>query len=893
MDNNDFINSLAADLAVRRSGGQSLEAALNTLRNVYNVAEEDVERARFVFETKASTTRYEGFPPVIIGTRTRASSWYAGSQEGDLHWPLVNQRLLERLPEDAVASIDLSSNKILSVMDAPGEQRFSTRGLVLGYVQSGKTTSFISVVSKAADRGYRFFIVLSGLTDNLRTQTQDRVDELLIGEEAGPWYQLTNMDTDFHESTTNASSLLSTPDLRFISVVKKNPSRLRRLRDWLKSAGPATLANTPILIIDDEADQASLNGAAPNRRRTVINGLIAELLENPKSAYVAYTATPFANLLTDPSDSKNLYPEDFIVPLPQPEQYFGPEQLFGRLELDTETSGDIDGLDVIRFIDDQEALSMLPGKGQGAVYDWFPEVQEDLSKALMWFLLSTAARRARGIGNKHSTMLIHTSMLAEAHRRLADAVEEELEKYSVLIDTNDSKFLALLRNLWNVETAKIASGVFGHPKITWEQVLLELPQVTHATKIIVDNYRSQDRLSYSKEEPVTAVVIGGNTLSRGLTLEGLCSSYFVRAATAYDTLLQMGRWFGYRIGYEDLCRIWMTSELHKWFRDLSLVEAEIRRDISRYEEELVTPRDVAVRIRNHPDMAITAAARMRSAINSSMSFSRQRPQTTLFEINESSWLDKNLEATRKLISGAKTAGRDEKVFESGYRGFSNVDSTEILKFIDEYQFHSKKWSLSSELLRKYIELENKANSLLRWNIIFKESRGSEVSSNPKLDLGLSSHVSLLRRTKLIDSEPGTANLKAIASPNDRGLDLDYSSSKLQEILAKSQQDADANIVKIKQVEMPTTGLLCLYPIDKDSITRSEKEKLRANLDSPQHIIAATFFFPAARNSHSEVGYMSANLSSFKIENPEDEFADIAAADEADVSKMESETNKNA
>ena len=230
-------------------------------------------------------------------------------------------------------------------MRPPGSPTVATRELVLGYVQSGKTTNFMSVVAKAADVGYRLFVVLSGITDNLRFQTQDRLDDFLVGENAHRWYLLTDAENDF-VNPGNAANLLGPGDDRLLAVIKKNPSRLRRLLRWLDSAGQAVLQECPILIVDDEADQASVDVGSKGRTSR-INGLIRQILDKPKAAYIAYTATPFANLLIDPSTPTDLYPRDFIVELPKPGDYFGPEKVFGREPITAEEGEDgTDGLDL-------------------------------------------------------------------------------------------------------------------------------------------------------------------------------------------------------------------------------------------------------------------------------------------------------------------------------------------------------------------------------------------------------------------------------------------------------------------------------------------------------------------------------------------------------------------
>lgn len=875
--------------------GKTMEAAVSQLKRMMSLPDDVLNSARFAYEQQIGVIRAIPDPAALMSEGTRRKTWYVGPKSGDVFWPGVARRLARSLDSGAIQSVDDASSKVLSVMAAPGEIEISTRGLVLGYVQSGKTTSFISVIAKAADAGYRFFVVLSGTTDNLRNQTQDRVDRLLIGDAGNGWIKLTNLDSDFAEATDNAANLLRAKDLRFVAVVKKNPARLRRLRDWLQAAGPAVMAGVPILLIDDEADQASVDvGTA---RTSAINRLLREILKQPKAAYVAYTATPFANLLIDPagahvdieSMSKDLYPSDFIVPLPTPAAYFGAERMFGRTESLTGDDPTDDGMDVIRHIPATEATAIRPPKGKGSVYTWDPVVGSALRESLRWFLLSTAARRRRGIGNPHSTMLVHTSMLAEAHVRLSQAILEELDRIRDALGDPSSGEREQFESLYLGEVGRVTAASFGYADIDFAQLVHDLAETVVETRVIVDNYLSIDRLTYDDEHPATTIVVGGNTLSRGLTLEGLSSSYFVRSASAYDTLLQMGRWFGYRRGYEDLCRVWMTDELSTWFRDLSLVEAEIRNEMQRYELENLNPSEVAVRIRTHPDMAITAAAKMRHADKSQLSYSTLRPQTTLFAKDDLDWLRHNEFAVRDLLSAEVSAGRVARTFPSGQRGLVGIDSSSILDFISQYSFHSDSLTVKARYLDRYVRNENAAGALLKWNVVVIEPSSP---SERQIDLGLGSPVSLLQRSRLANSSEGVANLKAIVSTVDRGADLDLDRSEvLRRARGARGTVTDAELMALRSNELPGQGLLCVYPIDRDSQPQTANQKqTRCEMEAVSDVIGVAFLFPKALGAHSQVEYLQADFSGLRIEDESEELDQMSAADALDAAVLSEATS---
>ncbi|MGH9174877.1 MAG: Z1 domain-containing protein, partial [Vicinamibacterales bacterium] len=393
--------------------------------------------------------------------------------------------------------------------------------------------------------------------------------------------------------------------------MKKNARRLENLVSWLDNASPATQAACPILVIDDEADQASVNTAKEKAERTKINNLLVQLLSLPKAAYIGYTATPFANLFVDPKFPEDVYPRDFIVDLPQPADYFGPERLFVRERLEHDDDSPDDGLDVIRRIPEEDLKVLQPPTKRADRDSFAAMITPTMKEAVRYFVLATAARRARG-QQGHSTMLVHTTSLTSIHMKYEAPVKGLRDELLSSLQTHDQSVLADLRALWDRERAAVTAESLGEIPVAFEDLESHLVGVLEELDVVIDNYRSLERLHY-RDEPRVVIVIGGNTLSRGLTLEGLVVSYFARATNAYDTLLQMGRWFGYRRGYQDLPRIWISEQLEEWFRHLATVEAELRIDVARYEDDHVTPINFGARIRTHPKLAITSALKMRHA----------------------------------------------------------------------------------------------------------------------------------------------------------------------------------------------------------------------------------------------------------------------------------------
>lgn len=790
-------------------------------------------------------------------------SWYAGPRSEDRNWSSLQSILRAGdWPADALRDLDESSTKVVAHMPNPhGKDEYQSRGLVLGYVQSGKTTNFTAVIAKAADAGYRLFIVLSGVHNALRQQTQDRLNDQLWETNPQVWNRLTN-EGDF-VATANVDALLAAQDQRVLAIVKKNGPRLRALRRWLFDARPEVLAACPVLIIDDEADQASVNTAKPDRQPTRISGLIRAIVnELPKAAYVGYTATPFANVLIDPDDYKDLYPRDFIVDLPRPAMYIGPEAIFGRepLEFDADDVED-DGHDFVRSVPTDEIDDLRP-KGSAKRHEFEPEVTDSLDEALRYFLLSTTARRVRGKGNRHATALVHTSQHVDVHRRMAEAISTRLRALSSLLSRRDESLLASLEEMWTVEAERVPADSFDLDPVSWEDISALLPMVAEDAVVITDNSQSEERLRFDDQNPRVIIAVGGNTLSRGLTLEGLSVSFFVRTASAYDTLLQMGRWFGYRSGYADLTRIWMTDEMREWFHHLATVEQEIRYDVERYETQHETPEQLGVRIRTHPKLAITAAAKMQHARQADASYSGRRIQTILFNHRDRGWLNGNREAARSLL--AATSGAPRQIVRSGITVVGPVASTAIVEFLGSYSFHENSRDLDGGLISRYIKGRRADDELTHFKIaIMGHSRGSEALG--EVDLGLDTMVACINRARMSVIGGSTyADIKSLMSQSDRVVDLGVGSEQLQ-----GQAVGQLRNLPRDGGRGDGTGLLLLYPVSRNSVPMRASAKTREPLDAVEHIIGVGLVFPESRSSAAKVGYVTADISEVEIDAPDD------------------------
>ena len=840
-------------------GGHTPDDAARRLGRM--VDREEVAKALEEFRRRTGRIRTLRDPRSLVGEAPE--SWYTGPQETDLFWPSLRS-ILEADPgwsSEDVESLNDASNRIVSLLHPPGAGRIDTRGLALGHVQAGKTTNYTAVISKAADAGYKLFIVLSGVTNSLRRQTQRRLEEQLVTPNDAHWGALTSVDADFRYFGNPNFFLTDKSEQKVLCVVKKNGSRLRALLRWLGDTRGEILRQCPVLLIDDEADQASVNASryADDGERTRINQLVVNILATlPKVAYVGYTATPFANLFIDPIP-EDLYPRHFIVDLPKPPGHFGTETIFGREPLFPEEEGEeLDGYDMVRIVDDDEVEDLQPPSA-GDRFDFYPSMTGSLRDALHYFWMATAARFVRAGSSSHSTMLIHTTVFTSVHENFLGPIETERDRLAAALEGWDRRAIDALRQQWETEQARVPSVELGEAPVSFEELLPKLGEVTRDTDVLADNYRARVRLDYSEGER-TVIVVGGNTLSRGLTLEGLVVSFFLRTATAYDTLLQMGRWFGYRPGYADLPRLWMTSELNDYFRDLATVEREMRIDIERYEVEGITPLDFAVRIRTHPALNITSALKMQHARPAEVSYSGRRIQTILFKHRDRGWLDSNLTAARELLSSLLADGKVAEPIEDGSKWLlRDVDVAHVTAFLENYSFHERSFDLNSDLIRRYIGAQNDRDSLRRWNVaIVGRGQGSKLGS---CDLGIQDPVPLLNRSRMKRSDDSYADIKALMSPVDRGIDLGRDSKELQ----------DMDDAEIQELRPEGIGLLLLYPISRESRPmrqpRPGATTRRAPLEAVEDVLGVGLVFPEAVDETPQT-YMSADLSRYANDEPE-------------------------
>jgi hypothetical protein len=802
--------------------------------------------------------------------RRRRTNWYGGPTSNGI-WAGLERYLLEDKGWDAnptVNSIDDTSSKIVSLLDNPGTSKFATRSLVVGYVQSGKTANMTAVTAKAVDANYKFIIVLAGMTDALRSQTQARIEKDLIDQDPDRWHAWTTLDMDFSHAP-DAGFPAPHPASRHYAVIKKNKWILQRLLNKLEKTPPSILRSIPFLIIDDECDQASVNASKYRDEMTAINGLVRQILHTiPRCAYIGYTATPFANVLIDPAVSvdkdhpDDLYPRDFIVALPRPPDYFGAENLFGRGLLDAdEDIPDADGLDMIRIIEDEEIPDLRPANPKEK--DSFSmSITESLDQAIRYYLMASAARNARGQEAEHSSMLIHTTMYVAPHFDARLTIAGHVKELGIRIKSRDKTLLEELRSQWNLERRKVDSDSFNNRDVEFEEILEHLERTISAVEVVVENGVSEIRLEFSDDQPRRYIVVGGSVLARGLTIEGLVVSFFLRTSSQYDTLMQMGRWFGYRQGYEDFPRVWMTRDVRDAFKDLATVEAEIRNDIDIYRERDISPLDFAIRIRQIPGMSITSANKMLASETCDISYADEHIQTTRFKHNDMGWLENNWQAGEELIKDARSQSGDPSTVKRG-RLFEGVSNGAILRFLGKYVTHKSHRDFQPQKIMEYIESQNDKGDgcLSTWNVGIIEPASGAMSNKA---LGVLGKVKTVIRSLLWATKDGDADIKALMSRGDVYLDCPD--------LGSAGNDKWDVLKNRRAVETSNKPLLLLYPIQAESAPTKkyvgkDGNPTRDPLNALMDVLGVGIVFPPSPIK-TPVNYVRVELPAQDYEEPE-------------------------
>lgn len=603
-----------------------------------------------------------------------------------------------KLPLLVLDTIDYDTDKIMNHLGNPCDESlesFNRYGMVIGNVQSGKTGNYSALIAKAADAGYKFIVVIAGGLNNLRNQTQKRLEESFINNqkvsELKP-FSLTTLDADFNSKDANKLAKnfkIEMSKSPVVIVIKKNTSTLKSVKTWLEKTYKNKNQNDAMLIIDDESDYASIN-TKKAEDPTAINKGIRDILQLfYKSTYVAYTATPFANIFidheaTNENHGKDLFPSDFIYVLDAPKNYFGVEKIFFDKNGETLEIDDSEHLIAIEDCTLKSGDIPISHKKDYSI----KKIPESMKEAIRNFIINIAIRDLRGHDKKHNSMLIHATRFTQIHKYISMFVKAYLEQINQNFINYGKIDLEKTQNEI-IQALKETFDKFYYNKIEfdWFKVQFKITDIVNdiesRVKIRQVHMEREEDLIYDDKSRLNTIVIGGNSLARGYTLEGLSVSYFLRNSIYYDTLMQMGRWFGYREGYEDLCKIYLKEEMIKNFAHIGSVLNELKRDLLEMNQNNKTPEEFGLMIRQNPiskDLQITALNKMKNTIDAYV-------EMNLFD---------------KLVE-TKTISKDEKIKEINNQNLKNIIIKLRKQKIEEIDYGYLVKDVSNDIVKDFIK----------------------------------------------------------------------------------------------------------------------------------------------------------------------------------------------
>lgn len=722
---------------------------------------------------------------------------WLSDEKSNINFELWNRYKLYMSQNDSsfpVNDLDDFTDKILDKCVNPKDKNsWDRRGMVVGHVQSGKTSNYVGLINKATDSGYKVIIVIAGTISSLRRQTQERIDAGFIGRSSSAFirenenrligvgklkvetdiYSLTSSyyksgdEGDFSQSVANRLNIPIGKN-PVVFVIKKNKSILENLIDWFSKNeniknidGTPKLFDVPALIIDDEADAASVNTAKDINDIKTINKLIRTLLNIfNQNTFIGYTATPYANLFISQEHNEDLttivknkeykigedlFPRDFIINIKAPTNYIGAAKIFG---FENPNGIENEPLDIFRAIDDFDPpfFRTINKYNKEDLPEYLPK---SLETAIKSFILTCAIRRVRGHEKKHNSMLIHVALLVKWIDKVAYLVNDKMREYRNAIDGNDESLMNELKHLYESDFLPTTENVLENLDYTdirikthsWEEVKKELKKAAskievrsvHGTRSITNlEYHNIEEIDYSRyDNGFSVIAVGGSRLSRGITLEGLSVSYYLRTTKMYDSLMQMGRWFGYRPGYVDLCRLYTTEQIFEWFNHITMATEEMRDDFDEMTAALQKPKDFRLKVRNHNGlMTITSLAKLHHSDKIEISFSGTNPQTYQL-LKTKSAIENNYNSLQSLISSIGFPHKSNRIETTKgkirYLFYPNQNVSAVCDFIDTYKIQQP--SIKNSTLSEYIKKQEKNSEIKEWSVCIVSNTDEKVFIN--------------------------------------------------------------------------------------------------------------------------------------------------------------------
>ena len=860
---------------------KSVKETVRELRNYFDEGKE--EEASKELEEKLysliSIERKEEEAAIILGDEAKESKWWTEYKDKNsdklCFWMryreyLANEKLWKK--SMITRSIDSTTDTIMNSIANPiANVADEKRAMVVGYVQSGKTANYIGLINKALDAGYKYIIILAGVHNNLRSQTQSRIDEEVLGYETssiakqkqreraeknkigvGKKYDakfvqtLTFRDED-GDFKKNRSGISTSPDVPTIIVTKKLKSTLENLIYYIESNSEVCKdentgrfymsAKYPLLLIDDEADQASVNtgynyesdGKITDENDVkTINKLIRKLFIHFETrSYVGYTATPYANIfipnnIKDAKDElgNDLFPADCIVSLPKPSNYIGANEFFGYGKED-----ETDPMPLVRKIKDSDFID----KKKKIV----GEIPKSLEKAIKSFLIAIAIRNTRlGKNNyKPNTMLIHVERLKNMHSQLERKIRDYYDDLQNMIIDGDKEtkesIYKIIEDDYIPTTKEMIekfskymedSSLYDKDKIYREIIRLVSDD---KIKIKVINGDSEDSLEYKENQnkEYNVIAIGGDKFSRGLTLEGLSITYFTRETKYYDTLMQMGRWFGFRPKYADLCRVFIPNDLYRYFARIAFATDNLREQIEYMSEKGLKPQDFGLRVATHPELKISNPQKIKTGIIEHLDFSNTLTVFRDIDVNLEQYRE-NYDTIEQLFKEAEKIYSSEEHFNrlgrkkvGNHYFLEDIPGIRIVKFLKEFKTSIRANKINGLNIAKYIEEQLEDDYLSTWTValINTGDDGNLTIAGTHIGNGI---TRFKENSINYFEDKKVCSIKMLKSKDHEYMSMTKEEyEKAMEIKANAKENAKDTAYKIREIMDKKRGFMIIYPID--------------------------------------------------------------------------------
>ncbi len=807
----------------------------------------------------------KAFDPESIISESVDSKWFEDKKNDPKrkhsYWERYEDYLLteKHFDFDTIEVLKRSTEEILGYCANPTPQLNETkkrRGLVVGDVQSGKTANYMALINMACDYDYKLIIILAGLTDSLRAQTQERVDEGFIGavsntigsekvkftgvgETKRERYAvtLTNIDNDFRKESLSAlNSTTSDYNKPVILVVKKNKSTLENVKQYLKPGVEGVVDQ--VLIIDDEADNASVNTKKIEESPSAINSLIRDLYNKFSIAsYVGYTATPFANIFINPDDEdsyRDLFPSDFITLLKTPTSYFGANKVFGP-----DNNGETK---YIREIDEDEE-NFLPVKHKKD--DLFITLPESLKEAILVFFINNVVRTKRGAQYSHRTMMINISRFNKMQSNIKNVVSNYVNDLkNIIIQSSYMSKENFLRNedmlkMYNIYATSSYYNEIRN-EISWEEIQSHLSYEAERMKVIVVNrMKDEDKLDYKEYSETGArfIVIGGFVLSRGLTLEGLMISYYSRNGSAYDTLMQMCRWFGYRPRYEDLCRIYMSHINVECFGAVIDATNDLKEQFLEMKKRGKRPSDFGLMVKTCPDilntLLVTSKNKSRNTMDKTLvlNYSCQPVDTSKIYLDKAT-NERNLAVIKKELEDQL----GNLVETNGRFMYRRVSKDTIISLLEKIKIPYENTKFDTDSICTFLKESGRLNT---WDVVF--ATGFDDKESAPFIFGGKKINPVKRSFEYRDGE----NFVRIAGNNNRLMDPGILNAGLDN---ETIEDIKISVGKGKTpsakdyLTKRKYPILVIYPIDLLTNCIESKKRIKQAIGS-NYLIGFAIGFP--------------------------------------------------